>query len=179
MLKAALAATVVAGTLTAPALAHADDCISGRIAWASTPDPGTTRNVFAKLVDVLDAENWVGYADVELSYVPAKRVGNFFFPAHLAGSSSELFSDRTFCRDNGGGFCSGNPFDQQNTDSFSVSIGGDLLGTANSLGYHNATWNYNKNASTYTCVNSNTVAYNVGDRTMVFSLKNVQTIIPR
>lgn len=156
---------VLVATLTiAPAIARADDCISGRFSWVIAAPAGKTRYVAAQFTDTVDAENWVGYAALAFNYVP----GHIGFAPRLQANGSESFSDRTFCR-NASGFCDTNGFDAFNPDTIRI----DLISGTN-LNYSNSTWNYTKNASGYQCVNSNTVAFNVGDRTFVMALRNVE-----
>jgi hypothetical protein len=164
-----IGAAILVATLTvAPAVAMADDCVSGRVAWAGAAPVNTTRTVVAQFVDVLDAGHWVGYANVTLSYVPAHTFKGHVTPAQLNGGGSELFSTRTFCRDTGGGFClDNNPFDMFAKDPIDIA-----LFTSGGMYYYDSTSGVVKEPSTYQCLNNNTVAYTVGDRTFVLALSN-------
>jgi hypothetical protein len=174
-----MAAAVMMGTLTiAPAIASADDCISGRVLWASDPPQNHERKVLAKLADVIDSEQWVGYADLQFIYVPPVRAGNLLIPAHLTATDSEIFSDR-LCPTFTSGCVGAHPFTQANPDTITINIGPQFLQAAMNLEYHSPRWSFNRSTNTYTCINNNTVAFTAGDRTFVLSLSNFEKEIIR
>jgi hypothetical protein len=174
-----VAAVALVGIITlAPAMAKADDCVSGRVAWAGSPPAGSTRTVVAQVAHVHDPADWIGYTTISFTYVPQHRAGRHLVPAHLEGNGSELYSDRTFCRDTTGGFCGHDqPFDLFNADSMLISLSSEFNTTT--FFYDNTRFNYTKSAISYTCLDGNTVSYTDGDAVFVLALKNIETIIPR